>query len=186
MNGRLAARALLLLVVLSGCSAAPASPPTGSPASPGSPPPSAVASPWDQEIAKVGPDGRRSLQSALKLMAMAFGPIPGVDAPTAAAGTVDSASPAVRVIRGHLDELTAEQRAAVDRYLTPPADSKVLEVPPAGTSSLPLPDTLAIIHPLFAEGPGYTDIEQETLDEGQRSGLRLPRTSGTSRYCGSA
>ena len=168
MNGPLAARALLLLVVLERLLRR-----------------TRLAPDWIARVAGItaaerrrdalGPgdrEGRTGWQAIAPVGAEAHGDgvraDPGVDAPIAAAGTVDSASPAVRVIRGHLDELTAEQRAAVERYLTPPADSKVLEVPPAGTSSLPLPDTLALIHPLFAEGPGYTDIEQETLDEGQR------------------
>src|SRR5262245_22084850 len=101
MNARLAGQ-VLLLVVLVACTTDPSGPTStsasSSVASP-HPQPSPVRTPWDAEVANLEPDGTRSLDTALRLMAMAFGPIPGVDAATAAPGTVDSASPAVRAIR---------------------------------------------------------------------------------------
>jgi len=160
----------LAVGLLVGCSTAPATSPAMSPSAPSDgtvspPPPSADATPtpWDTEVADLDNDGTRSLGSALLLMAMAFGPIPGVEATLAAPGTVGSASPAVRAIRAHLDELTPAQREAVDRYLTIPSDAKRLEVPPAGGSISPRGGTLAVIGPIVAAGYPYTRFEEEVL-----------------------
>lgn len=181
MNIRLAARALVL-AVFAGCSVSPATPPTGSPASgasassasPSIPP----ASPWDDEVGHVGPDGTRSLESALKLMAMAFGPIPGIDAATAAPGTVGSASPAVRAVRAMLDELTPEQREAVDRYLAPSRDAKTLEVPPVGGMA-PLGGLLAVIPPVTAEADHpYSDFGPEVLADAAKARAQAAKYFG--------
>ena len=91
----LALAGVLLVAASAGCSASnttaqPATP--GSTASGSSTSPGATAppeTPWEHELDNLQPDGTRSLESALRLFAMAFGPIPGVDVATAAPGTVD-------------------------------------------------------------------------------------------------
>ena len=74
------------------------------------------------------------MASALRLFAIAFGPLPGVDAP-ADHRRVRSASVAVRAIRAYEDELTPDQRTAVAAYLTPPADALTIEVGPVGSAT---------------------------------------------------
>ncbi len=89
---------------------------------------------WGQALRDIDPDGGRSRELALRLFAIAFGPLPGVDAPTDRRG-VRSASIAVRAIDAHRDELTPEQQTAVDAYLTTPADAVEITIQPvqAGT-----------------------------------------------------
>ena len=151
---------LAALAVTTACgTASPASTPSSSP----SPSPIALEpTPWQAEILDLEPDGTRSLDSALTLFAMAFGPVPGVAATTAEAGTVGSASPAVRVIRERREEFTEEQRAAVDRYLTPSADSRTIEIPAGGTStSFSLPGAVAAIGPVAQDDdPFVRDLKQ--------------------------
>ena len=91
--------------------------------------------PWQEELYNLQPDGTRTLDSALKMMAMAFGPIPGVDAKAQPAGDVGSATPAVRVVQPNLAQLTAEQQAAVTKYLTPPADTQSYPLDPSPSPS---------------------------------------------------
>jgi hypothetical protein len=121
---------VLVAALVIGCSAAaPTSPPgsadpssgakgpassgAGSSVAPTSGASTPAETPWQAELEDLQPDGTRSLDSALRLFAMAFGPIPGVGAPPAAPGTVGSASPALQVIQAHIDLLSADQRAAV-------------------------------------------------------------------------
>jgi hypothetical protein len=146
-------------------------------ATPASPGPSArVLTPWEQELANVDAEGIRSLDSALKLFSMAFGSVPGVQAP-ASSGVVGSASPAVRTIRAHLDELTTDQRAAIDRYLTPPADAKTINVAPR--SRFQLPDRLAVAPiPLVAEGYPYTNFEEELTEDASAAAFSASRYYG--------
>lgn len=84
--------------------------------------------PWQAQVLDLESDGTRSLQSALTLFAMAFGPVPGVTATTAEVGTVGSASPAVRAVNALRDQLTDEQRAAVDGYLAPSDDAITIDL----------------------------------------------------------
>lgn len=131
---------LVFSALLAGCAAATATPPAVSPdpiadASSASPDASAAAdTPWQRELDDLQPDGTRTLESALRLFAMAFGPIPGVDAQRAAPGTVDSASDAVRVVRAHLATLPEEQRRAIEQDLAAPAGGDTIELtaPPVG------------------------------------------------------
>jgi hypothetical protein len=134
---RIAASAIVFAAA--GCSTSPRSgEPTTSAASSsaaGAAPGLLPLTPWQQELAKAGPDGSRSVDSALRLFAMAFGPIPGVDAQPPAAGSIDSATPAVEAIRGHLAELSAEQRAAVLQDLSPKTQGDPIEVPAPGSGA---------------------------------------------------
>jgi hypothetical protein len=135
--------------------------------------------PWQQEMANLEPDGTRSLESALRLFVLAFGPLPGVDGTGAAAGTVDSASPAVGAIRAHWDELTPDQQAAVEGYLAVPNDATTLEVPVVPASS-PSPlgvqpsgartsRSIAMVGgAILADPRPYTNLEQELIEEAAR------------------
>ncbi len=123
------ATVVLVSAVVIGCGSTPAAPPT--------PAPSAVVehepTPWEVELGNVDADGTRSLDSSLRLFAMAFGPLPGVDAPDEP-GQILSGSPAVRAIRAHLDELTDEQLAAVEAHLALPGDAPAFEIPEAAAA----------------------------------------------------
>ncbi|HEY2915987.1 MAG TPA: hypothetical protein VGI98_02115 [Candidatus Limnocylindrales bacterium] len=85
--------------------------------------------PWQLELHQLQPDGTRSLDSALRLFVMAFGPVPGVPGQAAAPGSIASATPAVEAIQAHLADLSAPQREAVQRYLAPATDGDPLVVP---------------------------------------------------------
>ena len=138
--------------------------------SPSRPVVESTATAWDNAVADVEPDGTRSLESALTLFAMAFGPLPGVAATTAQAGTVDSASPAVRAVYAHWDELTSEQQQAVESYLAVPDDVRTLDVPPAGTGFVAPGGSVAAVGGVFADDARpYTNLEQELLDEAARA-----------------
>jgi len=100
-------------------------------------------------------------------MAMAFGPIPGVDASTAAPGTIGSASPAVRVVRAHLDELTPDQRRIVEGYLHVPDNAETLELTRASRTP-GAGGMLAVIPPLLGAGYPYSDFERDVVEEGAR------------------
>jgi hypothetical protein len=131
---------------------------------------------WQEEILNLESDGRRSLDSALKLFVMAFGPLPGVDATTAAAGTVDSATPALRVLRERRDELTQEQRDAIDEMLAPSDDDVILEIGPAGApeeSSSPIPQAVA-----GAIEQGYDPLERDLKRIGDQARTAAARYFG--------
>jgi hypothetical protein len=117
----------------SGASQSPPGSPAGASTSPSanasaSPPSSPTASPWqpqtawERAIEKIGSDGHFDLPSALELFATAFGRLPGVDKQQDLTG-VDDRTIAVQAVMAHADELTDEQRKAVDDYIKPPADS---------------------------------------------------------------
>jgi hypothetical protein len=117
--------AILVAVLVAACSGSSPTPPSPSsigsagPSPASSSPASSIATspvetPWQHELDDLQPDGSRSLDSALRLFAMAFGPIPGVNVERAAPGTVGSASAALRVIRAHLAELPGDQRQAIE------------------------------------------------------------------------
>src|SRR4051812_2403785 len=41
--------------------------------------PAAPETPWEAEVGNLSPQGERSLESALRLFSMAYGPLPGVE-----------------------------------------------------------------------------------------------------------
>ena len=177
-SARVLAAALALLCLGIACTpAAPGTPgPSGSPAAT---PIAADLTPWQQEMANLDADGARSLESALRLFVMAFGPLPGVDGTSAEAGTVDSASPAVAAIYAHWDELTTDQQGAVEGYLAVPDDAKTLDVPVVPATS-PSPGaqpsaartnkSIAMVGggAILADARPYTNLEQELLEEAAR------------------
>ncbi len=89
---------------------------------------------WEAELDNVLPDGTRSMESSLRLFAIAFGPVPGVDAP-ASSGDIASASEAVWRVVAHEDQLTPEQRAVIESDLAAPADAITIVVPPSTATS---------------------------------------------------
>jgi hypothetical protein len=85
--------------------------------------------PLRQELRNVNADGTRSLDSALRLFAMAYGPIPGVDnAP--GPGEAIEGTLALRAVKAHYNELTADQKAAVDAALAPDPNAVTVTIPP--------------------------------------------------------
>jgi hypothetical protein len=121
--------AIAVVILSAGCvsiSSEPTSP------TPVTPPPSFAAAPegpWEAELDDVAADGTRSLDSALQLFAMAYGPIPGVDAPPDA-GEVHEGTLARRAVLARYDQLTAEQQAAVDEWLAPDPDAPFVLIGP--------------------------------------------------------
>jgi hypothetical protein len=95
---------------------------------------SAEPTPWQRELANLAPDGSRSLDSALRLFAMAFGPVPGVPSQPRPQEFID-ATTAVREIQARDAELTPEQRDAVETALRLPADARTVEISPEGQVS---------------------------------------------------
>ena len=172
----LALAGVLLVAASAGCSASnttaqPATP--GSTASGSSTSPGATAppeTPWEHELDNLQPDGTRTLESGLRLFAMAFGPIPGVEVATAAPGTVDSASPAVRVVRQHLAELPAAQRQAIEADLAVTDDQPALAVPASSPATSWTGGTvpLAMIRPILG-ALTYTDPRAEIEQEATRA-----------------
>src|SRR4051812_46772428 len=92
---------------------------------------------WATELGNVSPTGERSLDSALRLFAMAYGPIPGVDAVPATSPRVEGTL-ARRAIRGHYDELSSDQKAAVDAWLAPEADASTVDIGPVSGGTRPV------------------------------------------------
>ena len=176
---------VLVAAIVGGCAAstatpslAPTIPTTSSLPSPTTaltPGPSFPAdSPWQTELDDLRPDGTRSVDSALRLFAMAFGPIPGVAAPAAAPGAVDSASPAVRVLRAHLPSLPTEQRQAIERDLDLPDAADPISIPASpGVSAV---DAELVSAHLAGSSRDrtepdrpYTDFRAEITDEARRA-----------------
>ena len=80
------------------------------------------------ELENVNEDGVRSLDSSLKLFALAIAPLPGVDVATDRTG-VPSGTLALRDILAHYGELTPAQQAAVDASQQPAPDAETATVP---------------------------------------------------------
>ena len=116
--------------------------PSSSPAVRGfdSPPPSGfVPSPrpttaWERALGNIDDNGRYSLEAALTLFATAYGPLPGVEVEQDLSGVTDRTA-AIAAVMGHADELSAEQRAAIDAYLAPPSDADEFVIPPVAESA---------------------------------------------------
>lgn len=153
-----------LLALLAGC--VTVSPPAGSPGTVATPPPVDVPdTPWEAELGDVSVDGERSLESALRLFAMAYGPLPGVEDVPAPSETVEGTI-ARRAIRAHYDELTADQQAAVDLWLAPDPDAPFVLIGPVderGSQS----EVLALAGfagPFVAAEEALTPVQQAIQD----------------------
>ncbi len=113
---------LWLASVASACTSSPAQQSPG--VSPSPTGPAAGQSIYAKLFDEVRDDGTVSLDTALRAFSVAIAPLPGVEIE---AGDVApelyeraSGSFAIRWIRDHIDELTAEQRAVVEAVLAPP------------------------------------------------------------------
>lgn len=89
-------------------------------------PPANAPSAWEQVTADIGPHGEVSKDVALRAFSLVFGPVPGVGP----LPPMDSSVPwcgtePLRWVRAHTNELTPEQRAAVERLSNPPDRSPV-------------------------------------------------------------
>jgi len=104
-------------------------------ASPVASPVDISSTPWAGELQNLQPDGTRSLDSALRLFAIAFGPLPGVQAPTDQTG-VRSGDVAIAAIMAHQTELTPAQNAAVQAYLAPSPDAVNIDIDPVPPKAL--------------------------------------------------
>jgi hypothetical protein len=89
---------------------------------------------WERALADVDADGRFTKEAALRLFATAYGPIPGVDAKQDLTG-VFSRTIAIRAVGSVRDQLSDEQRAAIDRAISPPANAVKIVIPPAAAAA---------------------------------------------------
>jgi hypothetical protein len=72
----------------------------------------------DTLLATRDPDGGMPLDSALTAFAAVYGGLPGVAAPAASPAGIEGTT-AARWVTAHRDELTDDQRAAIDRAMSP-------------------------------------------------------------------
>jgi hypothetical protein len=92
--------------------------------------------PWQAEMANIQPDGSRSVESALRLFALAIADVPGFDATRSDPGEIKTGTPAIHAVRAHWNELTAEQQSAIEGALQPPDDAVRETVPEAQPGSV--------------------------------------------------
>lgn len=79
---------------------------------------------WERALDAIDPaTGNFDKDAALRLFATAFGPLPGVDVQQDLTGITDRTI-AISAVMAHRDELTHEQRAAIDAAIAPPAGSE--------------------------------------------------------------
>lgn len=127
---RLVAAQLVALLVAACSAAAAPTVPAGSPGPSTRVEQWAPQTAWERAIVTIDPDtGTFSREDALRLFATAYGPLPGVEAEQDLRG-VFSRTIAISAVGQHRESLTEAQRAAIDAYLTPPAEAITIEVPP--------------------------------------------------------
>ncbi len=119
---------MLVLALLAGC--VTVTPPAGSP-QPTQAPAAEADTPFEVELRDVSVDGERSLESALRLFSMTYGPLPGVEDVPDSNDRVEGTL-AMRAILAKYDELTPEQQAVVDEWLADDPDDVVVQVGPEG------------------------------------------------------
>jgi hypothetical protein len=89
-----------------------------------SPRPSGELSPLDAALAGIDADGTFSRETALRVFAAAFGPLPGVpEVPRDR--SYHSGTAALQMVLAYWSELSDEQRSAVRRYIGPAADQAI-------------------------------------------------------------
>jgi hypothetical protein len=84
---------------------------------------------WARELANVDEHGIPSKESALRLYALTFGDLPGVSVEHDGQ-PIRSGSAAIRAVLAHWNELTPEQRTAIEDALSLPEDAIVIEIGP--------------------------------------------------------
>lgn len=117
------ARALTALLLVTAC--APAASPSPSDPAPQWEPKTA----WERAIIDLDENGYYSKDAALTLFATAYGSLPGVEAKQDLQGVVDRTI-AIRAVSRVREELTEEQRTAIDAHLAVPKEAITIEVPP--------------------------------------------------------
>ena len=91
-------------------------------------------SPYDQIRAQIGPNGEVTKEMALEAFSLAIAPLPGVTVPTGAPPNLDEqgdATFAVLWILPYLDQLTPEQRAVIQPFLTDDPNAPSITPQPA-------------------------------------------------------
>ena len=78
-----------------------------------------LPTPWTDAVAAFDPEADPSVDAALRLFTMVFGPVPGAPEPPEDSGASGDVTIAVRAVRGVWDQLSAAQQAAVDKALHP-------------------------------------------------------------------
>ena len=151
------ARLLAALFLATACSPAASPSPAPSEAGAGWVPETA----WERALTAVDENGRFPKDAALTLFATAFGPVPGVDARQDLTG-VFSRTIAIRAVDRVRDELTQEQRDAIDRHLAPPEGAVKIVIPPVpatGTIQLAANDeaSIALLAERFAAPIGLPE-----------------------------
>lgn len=104
---------VVLTLLLGACNGA-------SPAVQSTPSPSPVPTAWDTVLDRMGEGGRVDLETAMQAFSLAVAPLPGVELPDGTPGGMFEATLAVDWLVDHLEELTPEQRAAAEPWITPP------------------------------------------------------------------
>jgi hypothetical protein len=115
---------------------------------------------WVREVEAIGPDGIPDRETALRLFALAVGPVPGVEV-DAERRVIRSASLALRAVRAHWEELSDAQRAAIDRALDLPAETVSIQIPEVGDETSSRPMVMAgLVPPLGLSEPAAPAAEQ--------------------------
>jgi hypothetical protein len=86
----------------------------------GSPAPNRPKTAWEKVLDQIGPNGEVSKETALAAFSVAIAPLPGAKIPDGPQQTIPSATGALRWVRSHWDDLTSEQRTAVEEALQVP------------------------------------------------------------------
>ncbi|MDI2124856.1 VWD domain-containing protein [Yinghuangia seranimata] len=109
---------------------------------------------WQKVLAMSGPEGEVSQEMALAGFAVAYGPLPGVQAPQATTSGVQSGTSALHWISLYWDQLSADQRAAV-AALTGQDEPRAVALRKAGGTRGPTPKPTTTPRPTKAS-PGGT------------------------------
>lgn len=126
--------------------------------------------PFQKELENVDANGDRTVESALRLFAIAFGPLPGVDAPTDNTGA-RSGTLALDEVRRHDAELTPEQRSAIDAYLAPDADSVQITIPEVGSADVPNSGAIALVGPMSVAADAATTAAVKQVGNQMRAAI---------------
>lgn len=159
---RLGATGLVAILLAVAC--APAASPSPSPSGGASDAGWVPETAWEQALVSVGEDGHYPKDAALQLFATAYGSLPGVETGQDLTG-VFSRTIAIRAVGRVRDELTQEQRDAIDRALEPPAGAVKIVIPPvtaAGPIRFASIDDGALVAQLAAARSARSDAQPGT------------------------
>lgn len=94
-----------------------------------------LPTPWTDAVAAFDPEAEPSVEAALRLFTLVFGPVPGAPEPPENSGASGDVTIAVRAVRGVWDQLSAAQKAVVDEALHP--QNSVIHVVGEGRRTAP-------------------------------------------------